>query len=74
MSQVASEKDRPQGPEETKAHSGNIWGWKFSFYSLGFILFMVAFAAIRFWMLPEDKRSFAPIPEETVQDTLTQRN
>lgn len=57
---------------QTPSAQGNIWGWKFSLMSLGFILFMVGFAAIRFWMLPEDKRTLAPLPEETAQDSLSE--
>lgn len=74
MSRIAREQDERQVPQEKPAYQGNIWGWKFSFYSLGFILFMVAFAAYRYWLLPEDKRGFAPLQEEEVsRDSLPSR-
>ncbi|MBK7872201.1 MAG: hypothetical protein IPJ74_16780 [Saprospiraceae bacterium] len=33
--------------------SGNIWGWKFSYISLGIILFFVGLIIARHWMLGE---------------------
>ena len=33
---------------EEDNYIGNIWGWKFSFISLGLILFMLALMSIRY--------------------------
>lgn len=74
MNRIASEHDGQHGAQGKPSLQGNVWGWKFSFYSLGFLLFMSAFAAIRYAMLPEDKRSFAPLTEEVAQDSLKEGN
>ncbi|HMN90424.1 MAG TPA: hypothetical protein PKD70_09615 [Saprospiraceae bacterium] len=53
----------PQTP--VKEPSGNIWGWKFSYISLGIILFFVGLAVVRHWSLGEPfdpARVEPPIP------------
>lgn len=63
------EKDKKEEREEETEYIGNIWGWKFSFISLGIILFFVALMAYRHLTLPDEK---APKTEavKTLQDTL----
>jgi len=34
-----------------KDYLGNVWGWKFSFFGLGLILFFLIFALVRAKML-----------------------
>lgn len=36
-----------EGPEENVEYIGNIWGWKFSFISLGIILFFLTLFIIQ---------------------------
>ncbi len=52
--------------------SGNIWGWKFSYVSLGIILFFVVLIAIRHWMLdvpfdPSKIQPPIPVAEDSTQ-------
>ncbi len=42
--------------DKKKELPGNIWGWKFSFISLGIILFFVALMAYRYYSLPDEVR------------------
>lgn len=37
--------------QERIGYVGNMWGWKFSYISLGIILFFIGFIALRHWML-----------------------
>ena len=54
----------PANPFGT-GYIGNIWGWKFSYISLGVILFFMAFIALRYWYLdiPFDPSKFT-VPED----------
>lgn len=49
-----------QIPDEDRVGSeryvGNIWGWKFSMFSLILILFMVGLMVFRYSRLPPDQR------------------
>jgi len=58
---------------------GNIWGWKFSYFGLGLLLFMLLFCYLRYQSLevkpdnifiPVDKVKEQPV-EETKTDTKT---
>ncbi|HMO39390.1 MAG TPA: hypothetical protein PKC76_07925 [Saprospiraceae bacterium] len=53
--------------EDKLTYVGNMWGWKFSYISLGIILFFVGLAVARHWMLGEPfdpARIDPPIPVE----------
>ena len=55
--------------------SGNIWGWKFSYISLGIILFFVGLIIARHWMLGEPfdpAKIKPPIPVEEDSTTIEQ--
>jgi hypothetical protein len=64
-----------QHEEHPFRYVGNMWGWKFSYVSLGIILFFIGFIALRHWMLdiPYDpsKIEMDPIVKEdsTANDT-----
>ncbi len=52
------------------APSGNIWGWRFSYISLGIILFFVGVIVLRHWMLGIPfNPSTIQAPSSTVQDS-----
>lgn len=54
MSAVKEDSEKePIGPP---GYVGNIWGWKFSFFSLALILFMVILMAVRYYQLPPEER------------------
>ncbi len=43
-----------QDPANPDAYVGNIWGWKFSFFSLALILLLLVWMAIRYANLEPD--------------------
>lgn len=56
--------------EPESEYIGNIWGWKFSFISLGIILFFVGLALYRSQVTGGGWTKDAPPAEAPVQDTL----
>ena len=68
---VMTEKKEENGlwEEWDGEYIGNIWGWKFSFISLGIILFAVALMAYRHWTIdPQIQQS--PRVESISSDTI----
>lgn len=61
---MEKENIRPSNEEEEE-YLGNIWGWKFSFISLGIILFFLAFMVYRHLTLDPEK--VPDIPEGKTQ-------
>lgn len=67
-------------PEEHEEHPfqyvGNMWGWKFSYISLGIILFFIGLIAVRHWMLgiPYDPSQIQMDPIVKEDTTRTKAN
>ncbi len=55
-------KEGPWDPWDGE-YIGNIWGWKFSFISLGIILFFLFIALFRYYTLTD--------PNTTIQTPIT---
>lgn len=61
---------KPEKQETESEYIGNIWGWKFSFISLGIILFFTGLALYRSHVTGGGWQKENPPAEAPVQDTL----
>jgi predicted MFS family arabinose efflux permease len=62
---MATKTDTGKAAQSEDPHYvGNIWGWRFSYFSLILILAMLALMLYRYAQLPPDQRKFQETDEQ----------
>lgn len=62
---MADNKEYSKATEsEDPRYVGNIWGWKFSYFSAILILALLLLMAYRYAQLPPEERKFKPTDEQ----------